>query len=347
MAIHRTKLPSPGDPPDALIRAFATFNLIGRSPAFIEMLRFICRYADCDAPILIQGETGTGKELVARALHYLSTRAAHAFIPVNCGALPDSLVESELFGHERGAFTDAHAAQKGLVAQAAGGTLLLDEIDSLSPKAQVTLLRFLQDRQYRPVGGERQITADVRVVAATNADLAGEARAGRFRQDLYYRLDVVSFAMPPLRQRGDDVVDLAEHLLGRFAQQHGRPRKHLHPDTAAWLPLYAWPGNVRELENLMLREFLRADGDVVSIEPVGDALPALRAQAPRKGETFKLAKACAVAEFERSYLSEMLARTSGNVSLAARLAKKDRGAFNKLVKKHGLDMESFRSPAAR
>jgi DNA-binding NtrC family response regulator len=345
MAIHRTKLPLPTDPPETLIRVFATVNLIGRSQPFIEMLRFICRYADCDAPILIQGETGTGKELVARALHYLSARAAHAFIPVNCGALPDSLVESELFGHERGAFTDAHTALKGLVAQAAGGTLLLDEIDSLSPKAQVTLLRFLQDRQYRPVGGERQIKADVRVVASTNADLAAEARAGRFRQDLYYRLDVVSFPMPPLRQRDNDVVDLADHLIGRFAQQHGRPRKTLHPDTAAWLPFYAWPGNVRELENLLLREFLRADGDLVSIAPIGEAVPALRVRQTGKEQTFRLAKACAVAEFERSYLSEMLARTSGNISLAARLAKKDRGAFNKLVKKHGLDMESFRSLA--
>jgi DNA-binding NtrC family response regulator len=330
-----------------LIRVFATASLIGSSPAFIEMLHFICRYADCDAPILIQGETGTGKELVTRALHYLSARAAHAFIPVNCGALPDSLIESELFGHERGAFTDAHSAQKGLVAQAAGGTLLLDEIDSLSPKAQVTLLRFLQDRQYRRVGGERHIKADVRIVAATNADLAAEARAGRFRQDLYYRLDVVSFTAPPLRQRGNDVVDLADHLLRRFAQQHGRPRKRLHPDTAAWLPLYTWPGNVRELENLLLREFLRADGDVVSIDPIGEALPAFKARetGKAKGQTFKLAKAYAVAEFERSYLSEMLARTSGNVSLAARLAKKDRGAINKLVKKHGLDMVSFRGSA--
>jgi len=344
MAIHRTKLPLPTDPPEALIRVFATVNLIGSSPAFIDMLRFICRYADCEAPILIQGETGTGKELVARALHYLSARAAHAFIPVNCGALPDSLVESELFGHERGAFTDAHAAQKGLVAQAAGGTLLLDEIDSLSPKAQVTLLRFLQDRQYRPVGSERQIKADVRVVAATNADLAAEARAGRFRQDLYYRLDVVSFAMPPLRQRGDDVVDLANHLLGRFALQHGRPPKALHPDTASWLPLYAWPGNVRELENLLLREFLRSDGELVSIAPIGDLPPSLCARQANKGQAFKLAKASAVAEFERSYLSEMLARTSGNISLAARLAKKDRGAFNKLVKKHRLDTDSFRGP---
>jgi DNA-binding NtrC family response regulator len=342
MAINRTKLPLPGDPPEALMRAFASFSLIGRSPAFIEMLRFICRYANCDAPILLQGETGTGKELVARALHYLSARGAHAFIPVNCGALPDSLVESELFGHERGAFTDARTAQKGLVAQAAGGTLLLDEIDSLSPKAQVTLLRFLQDRQYRPVGSERQLTADVRVVAATNADLAAEARAGRFRQDLYYRLDVVSFMMPPLRQRGNDAVDLADHLLGRFAQQHGRPRKRLDPDTAAWLPLYAWPGNVRELENMILREFLRADGDVVSVAPVGEVLPALRAR-EADGQTFKLAKAWAIAEFERRYLRDMLVHTSGNVSLAARLANKDRGAFNRLVKKHGLDTVSFRS----
>jgi len=345
MAIKLTKLPLPTDPPEALIRVFATVNLIGSSPAFIDMLRFICRYADCEAPILIQGETGTGKELVARALHYLSGRAAHAFIPVNCGALPDSLVESELFGHERGAFTDAHTAQKGLVAQAAGGTLLLDEIDSLSSKAQVTLLRFLQDRQYRPVGGERQIKADVRVVAATNADLATEARAGRFRQDLYYRLDVVSFAMPPLRERGDDIVDLANHLIGRFALQHGRPPKALHPDTAAWLPYYAWPGNVRELENLLLREFLCTDGEFVSIAPMGDLMPAPRARGTTKGQTFKLAKASAVAEFERSYLSEMLVRTSGNISLAARLAEKDRGAFNKLVKKYGFDTDSFRSPA--
>jgi DNA-binding NtrC family response regulator len=344
MGTTRSSLPSPDDPPEALARAFAAFSLIGRSSAFIDTLRFVCRFAGCEAPILIQGETGTGKELIARALHYMSPRGARSFIPVNCGALPDSLVESELFGHERGAFTDARTAQKGLVAQAAGGTLLLDEVDSLSHKAQVALLRFLQDRQYRPVGSERHITADVRIIAATNADLASEARAGRFRQDLYYRLDVVSVHMPPLRQRGNDAVELADHLLGRFALQYGRPRKRLHPDTAAWLPLYEWPGNVRELENLVLREFLLAGGDEVMVAPPGQLLPAPREAPVAPGQAFKSAKARAVAAFERGYLSDLLTRACGNISEAARIARKDRSALNKLVKKHGLCSERFRSP---
>ena len=235
---------------DKRLRAeFAALGLIGRSPAFLSMLRLTRGMAACDAPILIFGETGTGKELVARAIHHLGPRAKCPFIPVNCGALPDSLVENELFGHEAGAFTDAKKAQSGLVAQASGGTIFLDEIEALSLKGQVVLLRFLEDFRYRPLGGSRTARSDVKVIAATNADLKELARAGSFRSDLLYRLDVLSLVLPPLRGRRDDIEFLATHFIAQLSTQYGQPLKRLRPQAREWLVNYGWPGNVRELEN--------------------------------------------------------------------------------------------------
>ena len=336
--------PQSGDGPTA--EAFARLELVGESPAFREALRLIGRIAAVDAAVLIQGETGTGKELAARAVHYLSRRRDYPFVPVNCGALPDSLIESELFGHERGAFTDAKQASRGLVAQAEGGTLFLDEVEAMTPRAQVVLLRFLQDHEYRPVGGRLLARGDLRIVASTNVDLDELVRSGQFRRDLLFRFGVLSLTMPPLRRRGDDAVMLAEHFIRRFAVRYERPVKRLHADTVAWLAAQDWPGNVRELENLMLREFLLADGDAIRLGPAGDAAPAgAAADEPAFDPAFKSAKARAVAQFEKAYLNQLLARTGGNISQAARLSRKDRSALNKLVKKHGLVCERYRSGA--
>jgi two-component system response regulator GlrR len=197
----------------------AHLNLIGRSRAFLVAVALIERIAACDHPVLIEGETGTGKEIAARAIHYLGARRRFPFIPVNCGAIPDSLVESALFGHVRGAFTDARESQPGIIAQARGGTLFLDEIEAMSMRAQVALLRFLQDKQYAPIGGATMIASDVRVVAATNADLSQMARAGSFRSDLLFRLNVLKLHLPPLRERSGDVLLLAEHFMQRLNRE--------------------------------------------------------------------------------------------------------------------------------
>ncbi len=319
-------------------------NLLGDSPAFSRLLSMIDKLAACDATVLIQGETGTGKEVVARAIHYSSARGDQAFIPINCGAIADSLVESELFGHERGAFTDAKETRSGIITQAAGGTLLLDEVETMTPKAQVVLLRFLEDREYRPVGG-RSRHADVRIVAASNRDLRTMVAEGAFRQDLLFRLNMVGVELPPLRERSNDVLLLAEKFIARYAEEYDVPPRQLHPDTAAAFLRYHWPGNVRELENLIHREFLMSEEAFISIHNPG------RPQDRRKSERghtasatgqFQVAKTRAIAQFEKSYLASLLAKADGNVSLAARLSGKERSALGKLMKKYGLDREQFK-----
>jgi two-component system, NtrC family, response regulator GlrR len=344
MTKDRASLPSPDDPADVLARTFVALSLIGNSPAFIETLRFICRFAHCDAPILIRGETGTGKELVARALHYMSPRATRSFVPVNCGALAETLIESELFGHERGAFTDARVATKGLVAQANGGTLLLDEVDSLSSKAQVALLRFLQDHQYRPVGGERLMTANVRIVAASNIDLVREVAAARFRQDLYFRLDVVSVVLPPLRARAGDVPLLAQHFLDRFAASYGRASPTLDPAFLAALATRDWPGNVRELENVMHRAFFAApEGEACRLaDPSFAGGDSTASTAAPFTAGLRAARAQLVREFELRYLIWLMGETRGNVSAAARRAMTARRQLGRLLRRHGIDRERFR-----
>jgi len=313
---------------------FTRLHLIGRSPCFLAALLQIKRYAACDATVLIEGETGTGKELAARAIHYLSRRRNLPFIPLNCGAIPENLVESELFGHARGAFTDAKEARTGLIAQAKGGTLFLDEVETISPRAQVALLRFLQDKEYRPVGGASVTDANVRIVAASNADLKSLVNQGSFRVDLLYRLDVLSVQLPPLRNRGGDAALLADVFVDRLNGQSDVGRKVLHASAARVLDARPWPGNVRELENLIQREYVLASGSVIEIPDPSGAAPADEQRAAT--EPFRVAKARAVAQFERTYMSALLARTHGNLSLAARLAGKDRSDIGRLVRKHGL-----------
>jgi DNA-binding NtrC family response regulator len=320
-------------------------NLLGQSPAFLELLCLIERFSACDAAVLVYGETGSGKEVVARAMHYLGARRNAPFIPVNCGAIPDSLVENELFGHTRGAYTDARESYQGLVAQAHGGTLFLDEIEAMSPRAQVILLRFLQDHEYRPLGAKVAHTADVRIIAASNADLELLVEQGAYRMDLLYRLSVLNIRVPPLRERAGDPCLLAEEFLRRLSTQYGRPAKHLHPHTAAEFDSFHWPGNVRQLENLVHRSFLLADDAVIRVSPGGlGRQRAAAVDAPGKGLTaarFQDAKARTIAQFERAYITELLARSRGNISLAARIAGKERSRLTKLVKKYGLERRDF------
>ena len=227
--------------------------LVGESESFVRAIENILPLAQSDATVLICGETGTGKELFARAIHYHSPRRNKPFIPVNCAALPDHLFENELFGHVKGAFTDASSSEKGLIAEAEGGTLILDEVDTLSPAAQAKLLRFLQNGEYRPLGSSRSVTANVRIIAATNADLFDRVKAKLFREDLYFRLNALSVIIPPLRERMEDIVHLSNHFLTQYARERNTERRGISSDALRKLMAYEWPGNVRELEGLILR----------------------------------------------------------------------------------------------
>src|SRR5262245_39266244 len=227
-------------------------SIVGESPSFLRVIEQIPLLADCQATVLISGETGSGKEVMARAIHYQSPRSGKPFIPVNCGALPDHLFENELFGHAKGAYTDASSAQQGLIAEAEKGTLFLDEVDALSQSGQVKLLRFLQNGEYRALGSSRSLTANVRVIAATNADLLERVKAKLFREDLYYRLNALSVTIPPLRERTEDIVHLSNHFLTLYAKERNTERRGISGDALRKLMAYEWPGNVRELEGVVL-----------------------------------------------------------------------------------------------
>jgi DNA-binding NtrC family response regulator len=324
-----------------LEESFRKIGLIGRSPRFREALCLIVRLARYDVPVLLEGETGTGKELFARALHYLGPRRAKPFVPLNCGALPDSLLESQLFGHLRGVFTDARAELRGLVAQAEGGTLFFDEVHCLSAKGQVTLLRFLQDQLYRPLGAEQLRRADVRIVAATNCCLAREVAEGRFREDLFYRLKVAGLRLPPLRDRREDIPLLIESAVARLCVRFETGPRHFDAASLAWLATREWRGNVRELENFVCREFLLSDDSVIHVDPriaglFDDAI--LVAEPPL---SYKTARQQVLSDFEARYLRTMLAATHGNVTQAACQAGKERRVFGRMMRKHGIDRREF------
>lgn len=317
--------------------------MIGRSPSFVRALALLDRFSCCDAPVLIEGETGTGKELAARHIHYAGARKSGAFVPINCGAVPDNLFENELFGHSRGAFTDARAESIGLVGLAQGGTLFLDEVDSLSGKGQVALLRFLQDRCYRPLGAHSEHRADVRVIAASNVALQRLVEGGRFRQDLLFRVNLLFLELPPLRQRPGDARLLAQHFIDECSRRYGIPAKRLTPQGMAWLDRYHWPGNVRELENLVHRAFLLSDGFELSVSEVtGTAVPADRSESARATGGYRAAKALALEEFDRRYLTDLLSSFKGNVSCAARYCGKERRALGRLIRKYNIDPARFR-----
>ncbi|HWV14444.1 MAG TPA: sigma-54 dependent transcriptional regulator [Cellvibrio sp.] len=324
-----------------LLQEFAGLQLSGQSPLFIKTISLIKRIAACHAPVLVQGETGTGKENAARAIHYLSARRDYPFIPVNCAAIPDELLESELFGHEKGTFTDAKNKQLGLVSLAEQGTLFLDEVDSLTPKAQAALLRFLQTQEYRPLGSKVTLQADVRIVAATNANLKLLAENKLFREDLYFRLNVLNLEMPALRHRLQDIPIIAAALLEKFASQYRTASKKIHPQSLHYLMQQPWTGNIRELENILLRHCLLSNETTLIIEDEmadqgGLCSNSEQLDNPGKGSqlNFQDAKAQAINHFEEHYLKELMAIADGNVSAAARIAGKERRALGKLLQKH-------------
>ena len=308
-------------------------GMVGEDPAFIALKRKLPLVARQSAPVLITGETGTGKEIFARALHYLSARVDHPFLPVNCGAIPNELFESELFGHRKGAFTGAWSDHAGLVEEAAGGTLFLDEIESLSLPAQVKLLRFIEDHTYHSVGSAKLRRADVCIVAATNLDLPDQIRQKTFREDLFYRLAVINLRLPPLRDRRRDVPLLIRHFWSRHAGPGDRGDRRLSTRAIQALSEYAWPGNIRELQNVIQQ--LAVLNDKPLIEP--EDLPiSVHATPPPSALDFRGAKAQAIAAFERNYLEKLLQLSQGNVTRAAKAAHKDRRSFSRLIRKHHL-----------
>jgi DNA-binding NtrC family response regulator len=319
-------------------------GIVGNHPAFLNVVARLRIAAQTDATVLVTGETGTGKELAAHAIHYGSRRHARPFIAVNCGAFQDSLLENELFGHDRGAFTDAREAKPGLIAQSNLGTLFLDEIATLSPRGQVTLLRVLQERKYRPIGSSRELAADLRLVAATNVSLERLVAEGKFRSDLYYRLCVFTIELPPLRERRSDIVLLARHLIRR----HAPPGRTVTLSAAAEQALtrYDWPGNVRELENAVIRAMLLMEGELIDVTELTSLGPSIHGATPASSahalKPFNAAKLDVIRSFERQYLSTAMQENNGNISRAARAIGKERRELGRLLKKYALCPSEFR-----
>lgn len=324
-------------------------TMIGESYKFKKVLNRIELFAGCDAPVLIEGETGTGKEMIARAIHYQSGRQGHPFIPVNCGALPDNLIENELFGHQKGAYTDAKSASKGLVGQAEGGTLFLDEMESLSLKGQVVLLRLIQEQEYKPLGKNSSIKSNVRIVSATNVCLKNLVSEGVFRQDLFYRLNILNVRLPLLIERDCDILLLADFFLRKFKRKYNCSDKKLTQDALDWIESYSWPGNIRELENYIHRAFLLSEGKYIDVNHLYDSeTESNNVEEVFTGSkefstevSFNDAKSNVIEAFEKSYLRKLMQKFEGNVTLAAKKARKERRAFGKLLKKHGIKRNAF------
>jgi len=317
---------------------FGLKQMIGESASFLSEIKKIPVLAKSDTIVFITGETGTGKELCARAIHYLSPRHRNPFIPVNCGAIPADLVENELFGHEKGAFTGATESRTGLIAEAEGGTVFLDEIDCLPLGAQVKLLRFLQEKEYRPLGAKKMKKADVRLLAAMNMDVQQAVAEGKLRQDLYYRLNVIPLVIPPLRDRREDIPLLACHFLEKYTVQFNKPLADFTPEAMQLLQIYDWPGNVRELEHIVERAVVLSESRVIEAKDV--VLPTSESELQ---ESFHDAKLKMIAAFEKMYIERLLLAHHGNISQAARAAQKNRRAFWELVRKHQIEVESFKS----
>jgi two-component system NtrC family response regulator len=312
-------------------------RMVGESDSIARVYQLVQRVAPTDATVLVVGENGTGKELAAHAIHESSKRRSGPFVPINCGAIPETLLESELFGHERGSFTDAHRSREGKIELADGGTVFLDEIGELPVHLQVKILRFLDSHTVERVGGREPLRLDVRVVAATNRDLQAAIRDGKFREDLFYRLSVVTIPMPPLRERGNDVRLLADYFLDYYARKHNRAVKGFTQASLRALQAHPWPGNVRELENRVQRALILAHDAFLRPEDLdlGDAQP-------ESQRTLQEARD----DVERQVVRDALVRNAGNVTRAARDIGVSRPTFHDLLRKHGIEPARYRQPGA-
>ena len=310
------------------------YNFVGDSELFLDSIREISTMSKADTPVLITGESGTGKELCARGLHYLGNRANKPFIPVNCGAIPEHLYENELFGHERGAYTDASSNQRGLLTQVDGGTLFLDEVNSMTLSTQVKLLRFLEEGDYKPLGSSKHLYADVRIVCATNVDLQIEVKERRFREDLYYRLNVLNIDLPPLRSRRSDIRVLADHFLDKFASRHKEERMYLSKGALETLNGYDWPGNIRELSNVIERAVVKSYSSVLHSSDL--SVSGRRELHEIATRTFREEREILLEGFEKKYLQRIMVENGSNVSRAANNAQIDRRTFQRMLKKHNI-----------
>ena len=304
-------------------------EILGGSPVILELKERVARAAPSQGRVLITGENGTGKEMIARNIHLLSPRRGRAFVEVNCAAIPEELIESELFGHERGAFTGAVGQRKGKFEIAHGGTIFLDEVGDMSTKAQAKVLRVLEGQPFERIGGTQPIQVDTRVIAATNKDLGERIGAGKFREDLYYRLNVIPFYVPPLRERQEDIPLLANHFLRLFTLQTGQKGKTFSEEALHRLGLHPWPGNIRELKNLVERLVIMVPGDVIAAVDLGfpDAAPE-EPPAAAAGSTFREARL----EFEKAFLTGALERHGWNVTRTARALHLERSHLHKKIR---------------
>ncbi len=326
-----------------LERPYRFDDILGESPAMRAVFDVIDRIAETDVDVLITGETGTGKEIVARSLHKRSRRKGGRFVPVDCGAIPENLLESEFFGHERGAFTGAHEKSLGLLEFAEGGTFFLDEVTELPLLLQSKLLRALQERRIRRVGGKEEIDVDVRILAATTRNLEVEVREKRFREDLFYRINVIRVELPPLRERGDDIGLLASHFVDQYAREFGKPIEGMEAEAMEVLACYSWPGNVRELQNALRRAITLTGHTRVTVDDLPDEVVIEAEKRSGAGQTGYLQlKARRLDAFEKEYLTNLLVEYGGDVTPAAAAAQLPRGTFYRLMKRHGLRAERFR-----
>lgn len=316
-------------------------QLIGQSSLFVSKTSEIPVVARSEASVLITGETGTGKEMVARLIHYLSPRASKPFVPVNCGAIPVELLENELFGHEKGAFTGANGTRDGLIQEAEAGTLFLDEVNCMPLMAQVKMLRFLQSKEYRRLGSTKALHGDVRIIAASNADVEAELAAGTLRRDLYYRLNVVPIVLPPLRERGNDVILLARHFLAQYTAKRDTAVVGFSPEAERKLLLYSWPGNVRELEHVIERVLILCTETTIQEDHI-----VLPNHTNPSQMSFQEMKANVISQFETKYIQSLLTVYNGNISQAAQAAQKERRTFWELVRKHNIDVQKFKTAGA-
>jgi DNA-binding NtrC family response regulator len=326
-----------------MVRAHSLDEIIGRSPAMRTVFKTIQMVCETDVDVLIFGETGTGKELVARSIHNRSRRKAHRFVAIDCGAIPENLLESELFGYERGAFTGAESRSIGLLELAHEGTFFMDEVGELPVRLQSKLLRSLQERKIRRLGGKDEIDIDVRVIVATSRNLENEIREQRFRNDLYYRINVARIVLPPLRERTEDIPLLISHFIAMYAEQMGKSIAEVDPEVTETLMRYSWPGNVRELQNVLKRAIAMTSHHMLTTDDFPDEIVAQGGERrTRDRGSFFQVRAQRMAAFEKWYLSNLLKMCLGDISRAARKAGIPRGTLYRFMKKHDLKAEDFR-----